>query len=94
MQDNLIHELIHVLLTQNISSIKKDIQAFHVKFTEFNFTTRIHILVHAIHLELAQTLYPSRVKAIQRYSKSKDYRTSWRVVRERGSGDIIGYIFK
>ncbi|GEM_PF-4430807 len=94
MCDNLIHELVHVLLTQNLNIIGKDIEKFHDSFKEYNFTTRIHILVHAIHFEVTRSIYPQRVRSVLSYARSKDYRTSWKIVKEVGAQKIITMVLK
>jgi hypothetical protein len=89
MLDNLTHELIHVLLTQNIETIRPVIEKFHDEFKAYPFVTRIHILVHAIHLKVAQKVVPDRIRAIRRYAKSETYRRSWKIVDEIGAQVII-----
>jgi len=93
MRDNLTHELIHILLTQNIDAIKTDLRSFHAAFHTYDFVVRIHILVHAIHLSLAQTIYPSRIKSIRSYATSKSYRLSWKIVSEKGRENILKMMF-
>ena len=89
MTDNLIHELIHILLTQNINIIQKKIAVHHKRFSKYNFTTRIHILVHAVHLELSKLIYPQRIKYIKSFSKDNSYVKSWRIVDVIGSKKIL-----
>ena len=90
MLDNLTHELIHVLLTQNYGKIERPMKLFHTKWEKYNFTTRIHILVHAIHLELAEQIFPNRTKHIVGYSTNRNYRTSWEIVMKYGHKKLIG----
>lgn len=93
MLDNLVHELIHVLLTNNYKKIEEDIAAFHKKFQNEVFITRIHILIHAVHLLLAQEVFPERIKDIQEYSVNKDYRKAWEIVNNIGADKIVKDFF-
>jgi len=89
MIDNLVHELIHVLLTQNIDLIWEKIQRLHETYKSHSFTTRIHILIHAVHLELAKELFPDRIRSIRTYAHDADYRLAWKIVIENGSQALV-----
>ena len=92
IRDNLIHELIHVLLTQNISIMQKAMSSFHDEYKQYNFTTRVHIIIHAIHSKIADLIMPDRQSAIKNFSKHTDYVESWKIVDALGADRIVGFI--
>lgn len=94
MQSNLAHELIHVLMTQNYGSIRKKIEKFHSDYSGHNFTTRVHVLVHAIHAVLQEEIDPSMMEKIMGYSVNQDYKKSWDIVREEGAHSILTRVFR
>ena len=93
MYDNLAHELVHVILTQNSKKIDKKWKAFFGRFKDEVFTTRVHIAVHAIHLLLAKSIFPNRVSRIRSYSKFRAYVRSWEIVEKEGADNIVFQIF-
>jgi len=94
MLDNLTHELIHVILTQNYKSIEEKMVTFHKKYSLEVFLTRIHVLVHAIHIILAEKIFPNRVSKIHGYANTKEYRRAWNIVDETGPQVIVDKVFK
>ena len=93
MQDNLVHELIHILLTDNHSSFEAKQLELYKKFPEEVFTTKIHVIVHAIHLLVAQKLFPERVDRIVNYSVLRAYRKSWDIVKEMSAQAVVDSVF-
>jgi len=93
MADNLIHELIHILLSQNYPQIKKGWNKMFQKYKKERFTTKVHIGVHAIHIELAKQLMPHRIRKITSYSRDKAYRRSWDIIERETSREILNIIF-
>jgi hypothetical protein len=90
MKDNLIHELIHILLTQNYSKIRKTWDKFYSKsYQEESPATRTHMAVHSIHYLVTQNIRPGRIKHIKTYSLDKDYIRSWELVDTIGPDSII-----
>lgn len=89
MQDNLIHELIHVLLTQNNIGKKKGWKKIQDKYKNENQVTRRHILIHAIHELVTKEIRPSRLERIQKYSKNPYYINSWKIVKKEGAENLI-----
>ncbi len=95
MKDNLIHELIHVLLSQNYIKIKKEWDSFYLKrFTTETKLTRTHLIVHSLHLLLAQELMPESVKQIKTYSIMHDYVRSWEIVKEHSPQTLLSMVFR
>lgn len=90
MQDNLIHELAHVLLSGRAPEKAKILWN---KYKDEHVITRRHILVHAIHLLLTRNLYPERVERIKTYSKRINYIRSWEIVDQEGAEKIIELVF-
>lgn len=93
MRANLVHELIHVLMTQNYDLIKKKIEKFHDDYSGYNFVTRIHVLVHAIHIILQQKIHPLMTERTMNYSVDQDYKKSWDIVRNEGADSIVTRVF-
>lgn len=91
MQDNLVHELIHILLTQNYEKVvfKKKWDFFWESFKDEVPSCRSHIMVHAIHFLVLSRIKPSRLKRIVEYSKHKSYVRSWKIVRTIGARNIV-----
>lgn len=89
MEDNLIHELIHVLLTQNYPHIKDKWDTLMGEYEEYHQSTKSHIPVHAIHYMLCKKLYPDRIPKIISYSDHPDYVVSWNVVLEEEPESIV-----
>lgn len=80
MQDNLIHELIHVLLTQNKIGATEKWKFIMEKYKNETQLTKVHIVVHKIHYELAKIIFPERVEPIKNYSVIPEYVKSWQIV--------------
>lgn len=95
--DVLTHELIHRLLTDN-TALPADAE-FTVRWERLfgdnhNFTTLVHIPVHAIHKAIYLDVLKDekRLKRDQGYDTSahaKDYLASWEYVEKTGYRDII-----
>lgn len=89
MRDNLIHELAHVILTQNNIGKTKGWKKLQEDFKDESPITRTHILVHAIHLIITKQLFPRRKKAIENYSIHPAYKRSWEIVNEEGEWNLL-----
>jgi hypothetical protein len=95
MENTLVHELIHVLLTQNYElGIKKQWDSFMKKYDEYNILTRSHIAVHAIHYALAKKIFPDRIHEIIHATNHPDYVVAWNIVLDKEPENIIKEIFK
>ena len=92
MQDNLIHELIHVILTQNNVSQKKGWKLLQEKYKNENPITRGHILVHAVHEVVTKKIRKGRLKRIKAYSKNPNYKNSWRIVKKEGAENLLNFL--
>ena len=77
---------------QNDPEIKLGWQAFQKEFAAEIPLVRIHILVHAIHLLVAEQLFPKRIKAIRSYTDDPAYVRSWQIVDERGAAEIVAIL--
>ena len=95
MRDNLIHELAHIILTQNNIGETKGWKKLQKDYTNEHPATRTHILVHAIHLIVTKRLFPSRKTKIQNYSKMPAYIRSWEIVEQEGEWNLLDrYLLK
>lgn len=93
MQDNLVHELIHVLLIQNKTGELPGWKTLMERYKEKEPAVKVHIVVHAIHILVAQTLFPDRIERIKSYSTFPTYRKSWEIVDELGASNVVKEIF-
>jgi hypothetical protein len=82
MQNNLIHELIHVLLTQNKIGTTEKWKSVMEKYKNEPQLTKVHIVIHKIHHELARAVFPERIESIKNYSVMPEYVKSWHIVLE------------
>ena len=89
MKDNLIHELIHIILTQNNIAETKGWKQIQQDFKNETVTTRNHILIHALHYLFLMKFNPSRKKYIMNYSQNIDYIRSWNIVNKIGAQNIV-----
>lgn len=80
MKDNLIHELIHTLFTQNYKGKFKKIWDDFWQSHKDNSLVKSHIAVHAVHYKFSQKLFPNRTKNIIDYSTDLNYKKSWAIV--------------
>ncbi len=87
MQNDLIHELIHVLITQNYDVIKKGWLKMKRDFSKEKPLTISHILVHAVHYLITKKLYPKRDVTYD--SIHKDYVRSWKIVLECIPAELV-----
>ncbi len=85
MRDNLIHELCHVILTQNNIGDTKKWKTLQKDYKSESDTTRSHILVHALHALIT----PERLKQIKSYSQKRDYIRSWKIVEKESPKELI-----
>lgn len=93
MQDNLVHELMHVFLSGNQIGKTDGWKALFERFDgEFN-ATKIHLTIHSLHLLITQKLFPDRIKDIKSYSVWPAYVKSWEIVEEEGAENIIKSVF-
>lgn len=86
MENDLVHELIHVLLTQNYETIEDKVTAFYRTLSKEEFLTRVHTIVHAIHQLVAEKLMP---EANLRYSQHPAYLRAWALVDEYGAKEVV-----
>ena len=91
--DTLIHELIHILFTQegNLIKAKKSWKYIFTKYKNETFDTKIHIPLHAIHTHI-YTIFFSMDRLehdiIELYNL-RAYRRSWEIVNKDGYQEII-----
>lgn len=93
MFDNLVHELIHVLLEDNLFGRTSTWQTLMEQLKEYHFTVRVHVAIHAIHLLVASKLFPDRVERIKSYSVLPRYMKAWDLVKEMGAENITKALF-
>lgn len=93
MEDNLIHELMHVILTQNAFARTKAWQDMMDSYKKYDFLTRVHIPIHAMHAVFAYEFCPNRLPHLVKYSTHESYKKSWDIVKERGAHVIVQELF-
>lgn len=89
MRDNLIHELTHVLLTQNNISESKGWKNMQKDFRKEYPATRTHIIIHSIHQNITKIVFPARIYNVENYSSLFSYTRSWEIVNEIGAMNLI-----
>lgn len=82
MKDNLIHEIIHVLMSQNHYGQTDGWKALMDEYKDEYAATRVHIVVHRIHFLLTQRLFLDRVGNIMSYSTKPRYIKAWKIATE------------
>lgn len=91
MKDNLIHELCHIILTQNEYGKTAKGKRFFKDFQKENFVTRIHILIHSMHYLIAKTTLER--KRISGYSKKPEYVKAWKIALKLNPENLIKKYF-
>lgn len=92
-QDNLVHELIHVLLMDNEESFIDKWRAMFERYKDESQVTKTHIGVHAIHELVAAIICPHRLERIKSYSVLPAYIRAWEIVKKDGAENIASSIF-
>ncbi len=91
--DTLIHELIHILFTQekNLNRVKKSWRYIFSKYKNETFDTKIHIPLHAVHTHVYRKFFSmERLEHdIVELFNLHAYRRSWEIVNRGGYLDII-----
>jgi len=89
--DILTHELIHQIFIQNFNITKKSWKYFHKKYKNKSITTRIHIVLHAIHSKIYYRLFSfnNLNRDIRASNSQRDYKISWEIVNKEGYENII-----
>ena len=96
--DTLIHELIHILFTQeeNLIKTKKAWQYIFNKYKKETFDTKIHIPLHAVHTHIYTVFFSmERLEHdIIELFNLRAYRRSWEIVNKEGYKNIINEFTK
>lgn len=90
--DNLVHELLHQIQSQNISKITSWFREYLMeKYVNETRTTRSHILLHAVHKQIYEKFFDiTRLqKDIEKCKKHPDYNRAWEIVEKEGAKNII-----
>lgn len=87
MTDNFVHELCHVILTQNEIGKTQGLKKLFRDFKDEKQLTKVHLLVHSIHLLITRT--DSERKRITEHSKHPDYIRSWELVFDIGAENLV-----
>ena len=89
----LIHEFIHNLFVQNFKESKKAFTYFRKKYEKENWSTVLHIIVHAIHshifLKFHNEKQLKREIEIASGFPNPAYKKSWQIVQKEGYKNII-----
>lgn len=90
MKIDLIHELIHVILTQNYNSKSSIVSWIDENYFDEDRITRVHIEVHAVETGVLLSIGMEKElnDSIKR-CKSKVYRRSWDIVDKEGWENIV-----
>jgi len=96
--DTLIHELIHILFTQegNFNKAKMAWRYIFRKYKNETFDTKLHIPLHAIHTHI-YTIFFSKERLehdILELFNLRAYRRSWEIVNRDGYKDILNEFTK
>lgn len=83
MQDNLIHELIHILMTENRFGLTPSWKSLMETYKDEHPSVRVHIAVHRIHYLVTQALFPERLNRIMSYSTKPRYVKAWKIAIEQ-----------
>ncbi len=96
--DTLIHELIHILFTQegNLNKAKKLWRYIFRKYKNETFETKIHIPLHAVHTHIYTVFFSmERLEHdIIELFNLRAYRRSWEIVNKDGYQNIINEFTK
>ena len=90
--DTLTHELIHRILSEwgNWQLIKKSWIGLMKKYKTESQTTRVHIVVHAIHALLLKKLFgEKRLKKEKKTVRDPQYIRSWEIAERNGYENIV-----
>lgn len=95
--DNLTHELIHVLLTQNYNRNAKFVSKWELYLSYFNpqpMLVKSHVIVHAVHYLVSKKLrFPKRRhQRILSYSQREEYRRAWQIARKMGYKNVVAML--
>lgn len=94
MYDNLIHELSHIILSENNVGDTKGWKELQEDFKNEHPATRAHLLIHSIHSLITKKLFPQRMSHIENYSQWDSYKRSWEIVNQIGAQELIDkYLF-
>lgn len=96
--DTLIHELIHILFTQegNMIKAKNSWKYIFDKYKKETFDTKIHIPLHAVHTHI-YTIFFSMERLehdVVELFNLHAYRKSWEIVNKDGYTEIINEFVK
>jgi hypothetical protein len=89
--DVLVHEIIHLIFTQNEEKTKKAWDYIWRKYQRETKKTKIHIPLYAIHSHIYLKFYNERKlkRDIKLISHLRDYKRSWKIVQKEGYKKII-----
>jgi hypothetical protein len=87
----LSHELIHIILTQNIEKTQGGIKKLNEIYSDLTQKARTHIIVHAVLKKVLEKHLGknSLERDIKLVSKIEDYKKAWDIVLEKGENNII-----
>lgn len=94
MQDALVHELIYALLMDNEIGFTEGWKAMFERFKDETPATKTYTGIYAIHLLVAEKLFPERIENVRSYSKVADYVKSGEIVDRIGANEIVKLIFQ
>ncbi len=88
-QDTLVHELCHVIMSQNNVGKTKAWQQLEEDYKDEPAVVRVHIVVHAIHQLVYKNIFPDRLNSIQTFAEALAYVRSWEIVKEVGAQKVV-----
>ncbi len=90
MKISLIHELIHVILSENYSPNSLLNTWIEEKYPREHELTKVHIKVHAIQKGVFLNLgMKEELASVQKKSKDKRYKKAWEIVEQEGWKNIV-----
>lgn len=91
------HELIHRILSEdeNWLKIKKRWGKFMSKYKKEDKACKVHIIIHAVHMEIMSKLFDDKVikKEILSTAHNLPYARSWEIVQQDGYKNIVKELF-
>jgi len=94
--DVLVHELIHTIFTGNDKNTKKAWRYIESKHKKESWTTKNHIVIHAIHSHIYFKFYGEKrlMRDIGSMSWNPDYKKAWDIVKKEGYKNIVNEFAK
>lgn len=94
---DITHELIHRILSdsENFQKINSNWDALINSYPDETFNCKIHVVIHAIHLEIMKKYFDEKtIRKEMEAVKIDDYTRSWEIVVKESSEKIVQKLIK